>query len=128
MDLFNKYKTSEKLESEGSIYKVGDAIFHVARQGGENKHYSELFQKHFEPYSEQLRNGQIEESFAKKLLIEVFANGCIKGWENVEYKGEKLEYNEENAIMLMTELPDFYKELSEFSQVIDNYRAVLEKK
>lgn len=123
---YDTFKADESLEQQGIELDYGDAgLFKIARAGGSNKEFARLMEKVFRPYRRQMDAGTMDEKVADKLLAEVFAKTVILDWKGVTDKnGKNLPFNTENAVKLLTDLPDLFADLREQAMKIANFRAV----
>ena len=84
----------------------------IARAGGSNAAYQRVLERKLKPYRRQLQTDTMDNKVAERILIEVFAETVVVGWENVEdAKGKQLEYNVENVIKVLTDLPDLFADI-----------------
>lgn len=111
---FSVFKTNAKLEKEGIIIDYEAFKFRIARAGGANSDYKRILRAKFRPFRHQFETETISNEIAKKLLIEVFAESVVLGWEGVcDEDGNEIEFNKENCVKLLTELPDLFNDLQE---------------
>lgn len=129
MSLYKAFETNEELENKGveiTVAENGDGTpikFFVARAGKSNKKYQKALEVTFKPYRRQMQLNTMAEETATALMIEVFATTVLKGWENVRDKEDKpLTYSKENAVKLLTDLPELYDTLTAFANDVANFR------
>lgn len=129
MSIYEAFGTNEELENKGieltvSENKDGTPVkFYVARAGKSNKKYQKALETTFKPYRRQIQLGTMSEETATALMTEVFATTILKGWENVRGKdGKDIPFNKDNAVMLLTALPDLYETLSSAASDAANFR------
>lgn len=129
MSLYKAFETNEELENKGIELTVAENSdgtpikFFVARAGKSNKKYQKALEITFKPYRRQIQLGTMSEEAATALMTEVFATTILKGWENVRDKEDKpLAFNKENAVALLTKLPDLYETLSSAAGDAANFR------
>lgn len=129
MSLYKTYQTNNELENKGVelLYGVNDdnteIKFFVARAGKSNKAYQKALEVTFKPHRRSMQLGTLSEDTASKLMLEVFATTVLKGWENVQDEnGKEMAFNKENAIKLLTDLPELYDDLSEKANNVANFR------
>ena len=120
MDI-NKFKADKKKEEEGVWIDIGeDARIKVARLN--NEKYKNHFRRTTKPYRRQIRNGNLAEDVAERLLIDAMANTILLGWENLEEGGKAIKYSVENAKRILSESVDFRDLVSDAAGEIESYR------
>tara|TARA_R110002096_G_scaffold375632_1_gene569251 strand:- start:41 stop:457 length:417 start_codon:yes stop_codon:yes gene_type:complete len=125
MSLYKKYETDTKAEVEGIELDFGDGvIFKVARAGKSNPAFSKASRKRTKPYLFAIKAGTLSDEVATTVLINVYADSVVLGWEGVTDKeGESLEYSRENVVKLLTDLPDLLEQIKEYSEDSDSFNA-----
>lgn len=125
-DLYKMFETDKNLETEGIWYSFDkDTKFLLARAGGSNIRFAKILENKTRPYRRQIDNGTIDTEFGNSLLIEAFAEAVILGWTGVKAKGKngkEMKYSVENAVKLLTDLPDLFAELREEAARAANFR------
>lgn len=131
MSLYKQYKTDSSKENDGIEVEFHDAenddetipTFMIARMGPSNKAYQRELESATRPYRRQIELGSFTNKKAEPIFIKVFVKTILKGWRNVQDEhGNLIEFNEQNAIKLLTDLPDLYKLLSEQAADLSNFR------
>lgn len=129
MSLYKNFATNNDLENKGVELSYGinedktEIIFYVARAGKANKAYQKALEVTFKPYRRSIQLGTMTEELASKLTLDVFATTILKGWENVQDEnGKAMAFNKENAIKLLTDLPELYDDLTEKANNVANFR------
>lgn len=117
MGTYSQYRTDTSSETKGIELDYGDAgIFLMARAGGSNKAFTRLFEKKMRPHRRALNSGNLPESAARKVGIDVMVETTLLGWSGVTGPdGKELKYSKENARKLLTDLPDLYLQLQQDS-------------
>lgn len=130
MSLYRQYKSDETLEKGGVLVQYGftddnrPIAFRIARAGGANASYAKRVEAKVKPYRRQIQTETIDPKVAEKLMMEVFVETVLLGWENVQDEaGKDLPFSKDNAIKLFTDLPDLYKDLQEQAGKASLYRA-----
>lgn len=127
MSLYDKFKTDPRLETEGVEIEYGThdgepIRFRLARAGGANTRYAKVSAQRLQPYRRQLQTNTMDEEVAERLMREIFVDTVLLGWSNVYNEdGEHMVYNRENALKLLTDLPDLYADLRNASVELANY-------
>lgn len=124
MGTYSKFKTNISAETEGAWFDLGEAgRFKIARSGGNNREYLKIFNRRAKPHKQLIDAGKLGEDENTKFMTEVFAEANLKGWDGVtDENGEVLAYSFENAVKLLTDLPDLFLQLLTKSQDMNNYR------
>lgn len=129
--LSKQFKTNPEKEASGVEIEFAEAqnddgsipTFTISRMGKSNKAYSKALEAATRPYRRQVELGTLKNEVAEPLFLGVFADTILKGWKNVQDEnGKSIEYSKENAVKLMTELPDVYERLQEESKIASNFR------
>lgn len=123
MGLRSTYKTDPKAEIDGVDVDVstndhnGKPIsIRISRMSASNKRYTTELNRVTKPHSSAIQNDALDNALARKLIREVFVDTVLLGWTNLpksELTGdpkdtELLEFNRDNALALLLELPDMY--------------------
>lgn len=129
--LFKQYKTNSAKESEGVEIEFPEAqnedgtipVFVISRMGKGNKTYSKALEAATRPYRRQVELGTLKNEVAEGLFLGVFVDTILRGWKNVQAEdGIELPYTKDNAIKLLTDLPDVYERLQEEAKLAANFR------
>lgn len=116
--LYSQFKTDESVEKEGLLLEYGpnskgDPIrIRIARAGGSNVAFVKSFERHSQPYKRLIQLGQMDEANNRRLMLNVYLDSVVKGWENVEdEEGNPLPFSRDNATKLLTDLPDLFGDI-----------------
>lgn len=128
---YSQYNTDQTLELDGVWLNYGDFRVRVARAGGANQKYQAELAAAMRPYRRQVNSGNMDESVARRILLEVFCRTVILDWDSEEFgagkipgpEGEPLPFNQHNVQQVMTDLPDLFDDLRQASQEVANFRA-----
>lgn len=98
--------------------------FIIARTGGSNKAYNALYDEKMKTIRRDAELGLVaSEEKLQEINREVFAKTILKGWSGIKGEnGEVWEFNEENAIKLLIEIPDIYEALYRKSAEFETFR------
>lgn len=120
MSLYAQFTTDKDLEKKGIVLEYGlnskglPIGIRVARAGGSNAAYAKRMEAKAKPFRRQIQTETIDKKQLEKLVLEVFCETVILGWENVEDQaGNELTYSVENAVKLFTDLPDLFADVQE---------------
>lgn len=118
MSIYSQFATDKAKETEGVAIAYGAnedgsiPSFKIARMGKTNKKYTKAFEAKTRPYRRQIELQTLSEEISEKVMLEVFVETILLGWDNVIGRdGKKLPFTRQNAIQLMTDLPDLYADL-----------------
>lgn len=124
-DLDKKFKCDPVLENEGKWFDFGDgARMLIARIG--NDKYKKVFAEKTKPYAVQMRTNTLSENIAERLICESMAAAILLDWEDVYEEDKPLPYNYQNAVRVLTRLPEFRKTVYALADDIENFRQAEE--
>lgn len=125
--LWDVFGTDPQLEKEGVWIDLGKyGKFLLARAGGANRSFQAAVEVAMRPHRALIEAGKLDEDLAEQLLIPVFAKTIVRGWEAVRNKPPMkgfLEFNQENAAWLLTELPELFRRLKKEADTIQLFLA-----
>ncbi len=132
MDFFKSYATDPKLEIEGVPSDFGGGVnLLIARM--HNPRYTRMMTAQLETYKHTLEARDSDEQIkasderSDKIMADVMSKSVILGWDGpVEYDGQPLPYNVENAAKLLA-MKDFRAEVVRRSNDFKNYRFKVEE-
>lgn len=131
--IYEHFATDEDLETKGRWYRVGDQEFLLARTGGANTKFTAAYAAASRPYERQQRLGTLSEGLARSLLVVPFAKFALKDWRTrisedktddhiiADKAGQPMKFSEENAKILLNDLPDLLMTLVEAAANYTNY-------
>lgn len=136
MSLRKQFGTDAAREVEGVEVQFGEnadktiPAFRIARATKTNKLYSKALEKATRPYRRQIDLGTMSNSVGDALFMGVFVDTLLLGWSNVklaDVTGNDADtgdasFNRENAIQLLTALPELYEDLQEKSKQASLFR------
>lgn len=118
MNLYKQFKTDATLETAGVFLDYGTNSkgkpirFKIARAGGKNDAYSKALEKATRPHRIAMQNKTFSNEQADALVLDVFCEAVLLGWEGVENEaGEAVSYDKAAARKLMNDLPDLYADI-----------------
>ena len=122
-DVKKLFGTDPKKEQEG-VWRDdigGDIRMKIARIG--NPNYQKRFQTLSKPHRRAIRRGTLPDDIAEKLLIQCLAETIVLDWENVQYEGEDLPYSVENAVRLLTDIPELRNIINDIANELEGYQT-----
>lgn len=118
MNLFKQFGTDAEMEKSGIWLQYGKTEdgrpirIKIARAGGSNQKYLKVLDIKTKPIRRQIQNDMIDLSTSDAIMMEVFAETVVLGWENVEDKdGAPIPFTKENVVALFKELPDLFADV-----------------
>lgn len=126
MNLYEAYSTDNNLENgEGVVLDYGAAgSITIHRAGGANRKYAKVLLAKMAPYTRQAKLGTLDEEVANRVLAETYAEAVIVGWKGVKGRdGKALTFNKANVVTLLTDLPEFFRDIQEQANMVSNFRA-----
>lgn len=101
LDVFEAYATNEDAEENGVWFPISEgAELLIARDG--NDECERLVERLMLENADKLAaGGDLAKKAQREIEIEVTAATILKGWKELKYKGEVIEYNEANARMVL---------------------------
>jgi len=136
------FKTSPKLETEGIFLELANARIKVRRAGGANTAFNNAMSKIAEQHKRAIATGLITDEKAKQVLYEVYAEHVVIDWETnlgteanpvwaqgiePEDGDDLLPVTFENVVAFFREMPDFFLEVKETAESVQNFREALVK-
>ncbi len=116
------FGTNATLETEGIWIDYGDyGKFLVARAGGQNKKFRNLFEKKIRPYRAAINMGTLDDAVAERIMRESFAEAVVLEWDLVDADGKSVPFTVENCIELLESNPDLFTDLQQQSQMVANF-------
>jgi hypothetical protein len=117
------FETNPEHETKGIDIDYGDyGVFRIKRAGGANDEFSKVLEVKTRPYRRQIDMGTFDSKVAEKFLVEAFVDTVLIGWENVkDKKGKNLEFSKENAVKLLSDLPELFADLREKAMNAANF-------
>lgn len=133
MSLYTQFETNIQKEQDG-VPVTFDAnedgtipTFIVARTGGANQEWAKVLEEETAPYRRLMDLGKLPKDLNDKILIRTFCRASLRPWSNVQNRQNQLiEYSLNNAIQLMTELPNLFSVLQVKANNIASYQDGLE--
>lgn len=125
MNLYQMFQTNQQHEQDGIVLDYGQAgKIRIARSGGSNTKFSRALSERFKPYRRQFDNGTLPDDVANRIMIDVYADAVILGWEGVTgQSGLPLEFSRSNVVQLLTDLPELFRDIQDQSGKAANFRA-----
>jgi len=123
--LREQFKTNTKFESEGVDFVISDTEkIRIRRHGGTNSvKIAQAQAKFSKPYIGRIKSQEMTQSDITKIVAKVFVECSVIGWEGItEENGTPMEFNFDNAVKLMCELPDLLNTLMVYAENMENFK------
>jgi hypothetical protein len=126
--LFEMFGTDVEGAEEGKWFDFGKTI-KVKIRRYKSKKSRKVRDQLEKPYKRSIRQGgTIPESIQEEITTEHIAVGIIADWKGVKDKDHNtLPYTRDNAIALLTQLPEFRDAIAELSLGLNNYKEEEDK-
>lgn len=125
-DVTKNFGTDKNKEEQGVVIPLGeDSWIKVARMGGDNKKFAQIYAEGTKSYK-VLGIEHMPQEQQKQVLIKCFAEAVVMDWHGIECNGEPLEYSVDNCKKLLSEVPEFFRWISNESSEISNFRLSIE--
>lgn len=116
MSLNKLFETNKNLEVKGIWLELGNinddpekpAEILIARSGGKNTEYDKEVERIGRKNQTAIRVKAINNVQIKNLLKPVYAKHVVKGWKNIKFNDQFVEYSPEVCEQIFNDLPDFY--------------------
>lgn len=129
MSVYKTFQTDDELEKRGILLDFGNGEWvRVARMGGGNKKFIQLFEASMKPYRRAFELGTMDDDKAAEIMHECFAKAIVLDWNITGPDGEKIEFTLENAKRVFKELPEFFNTIRQEAEKRANFnRTALEE-
>ena len=121
--IFELFDMDQTMEQQGVVinyYEYGK--FKIARAGGSNTAYTQATKKYGKPFEKRSAKN-LSEDVATDMLLNIYADSIILGWEGVVWRdGKELPYTRDNVFKLMKALPELFRAIINESQKVELFR------
>lgn len=130
-NLYLKYETDPRKESDGVPFEFDGVTFFLRRAGGNNRAYRYALAAAAAQYRHILSESHTNPAavFAANESVQqiAFSETVLVGWENMEDRnGQPLEFSKEAALDLITRCPAVWDELKGFAIDDENFKPEVE--
>lgn len=130
MSLYDLFESDPTAERDGIVLEYGankdgtPIEIRIRRAGGENHQFQKTFEAKTKPYRRIM--DRLDKKTNDRIMREIYAESIIVGWSGVQDRdGNTMEFNRENAIKLLTDLPNVFNDIMRQSQNEDLFRKNL---
>jgi hypothetical protein len=127
--IYRKFKQDKAIERDGIELEYGDgAVFKIARAGGANKAFKTRMEQLQRKYKRQLHHGLLTEEQGRAILIAVYADTVILGWDGVTDEDDNpLDFTRENVVRVLSDLPDLFDDIRSQAEDAGLFRETLQE-
>ncbi len=136
MTMYENFKTSETLETQGVVIDYGDFRVTLARAGGANKRFGKVFEAKTKPYRRAIQTETMDEGVAMRILSETYAETAIKLWEVKDADGNwkegieapdgsTLPFDVRSILSTFENIPDLFADIREQAGMAALYREMV---
>jgi len=121
VDLKAMLSTHQETERNGRVMEFAPGVsFTIARAN--TPEYQKELRAAYQPYEMLLRGSELDPKIDAKLNAQVIAKTILKGWSGVVFDGKELEFNYQNAVQILLDLPDLREWIWQQANNPVNYR------
>lgn len=124
MNLYNRFKTNQQAETEGTWLNFGDGLRVKVRSTDSTvvrEYQAKLFKKNRQALS--ANGGILPPAVQDEMDVELLTNVVIVGWEKVtDETGKELEFNRANVAKVLRDLREFRKEIQYLAGLGETFR------
>lgn len=125
MSLYKHFGTDIEIASVQFPANADNTVptFQLARMADTNVEYAAAIEKVARDHKMEIDLDMLTEKVAKPIMLKVFVRTVLRGWDAVQTAdGQVLPYNEDNAIKLLTDLPDLLTVLRNKAQQLSLFQ------
>lgn len=144
-NLYEMFEMDADLEREGISVNYGSVKLLLARAGGRNKAFKDIFQGKAKKYRSQIDQEILSDDVADKIMAESYAEAVVLGWWTrvedehgepvldkngdeqwkdhvINKKGKKVKYSVEECVRFFMDLPDLFADVQRMASKAANFR------
>ncbi len=132
MGMYDVFETDTNLETAGIVVDYGDFRVRLASAGQGNKNYVRYAEKKLKPVRKAMDVGALSNERSQALMADIYAQTVILGWEVLKdgewvsgienSKGEIVDFNAENVMNALRDLPRLFLDIQEQAMLLSNFR------
>lgn len=117
------FSSNADKEAAGIWKQIGATSYLIARAGGNNEKFLKVVKDKFLPFQSAINSDTLPKAVAKQLAVEAFVGTILLDWKNfVDRDGTELPFTKENALRVLTDLPELFTTLSKEAQSLANFQ------
>ena len=126
MDPYDQYAFDAELAETGVWFGfTGGSKLRIARR--DNPRYLEALRALAKGKERLIQLKAISGSDLHEMLMRALARGVLLDWEGLTRSGEPLPYSEDNAVALLTDLPEFREQVESCAENVVAFRREAEE-
>lgn len=141
MGLYENHATDGKLEKTGVWVDYGEFRVKIAKAGGANRKYTAMVERETKPIRRALQAGTVSEERARPIMIKVFTETIIMGWQTwdddaKDGEGEWVDgiemrdgtvgkYTKENVTTVLNDLPAVFNMIKQDALADDIFKETV---
>lgn len=138
--LFSEYSTNKAKEDDGTWVPIPlnpegvNPEFRLRRLSKRNKAFSKRLDAKMKPHRKKLEHGVLSNEVAEGIMIDVFVDTILIDWRNVfgmtgvmGEDGVVIPFTRENAIELLTKVPELYDILDDLARDASTFKDYIEE-
>lgn len=134
---FAMFETDPEVEQKGVRIDYGQFYIQVARAGGANTRYRDVFRERIRPHRRALATETLSDDLAEKISLEVFAETVVLGWGHTDEDGndvegtiigrdgKPIEFSVDAVKDLFRALPELYKDVMQQANSFQLFKQTL---
>jgi hypothetical protein len=127
------FETDKSVEQNGVKVDYGSFYFQVARAGGANTRFRDVFRQRMAPHKRALATETMNDDLADKISLEVFAETVVLGWGSKKHgegvmtarDGSGLSFTIDNVKQVFADLPELARDIMQQAQSLALFRSAI---
>ncbi len=120
------FKTDAEAEKNGKWFDLNKKISFLLRPfKGTNPRVKAAIATHYKPYARQIEMDTLDPVKDREIKIKLFITVCMVDWKGIEVDGKPFPYSPENALTILTALPDCFETLWKYVNDFDSFKEEL---
>lgn len=123
MPKLSQFSFDPRAETEGVRVHLGEGLYVVVGRVNSPR-FVEAMRKHSGPYKFEMDRNTLSEDVAQKILVKVYAETILLGWENMQDEaGQDIPYSREAARKAMEDYPEFFNMVKDAASRMELFRS-----
>lgn len=112
--------------TKGRDFEIDGMIFKLAHLGYPNKNWAKAHEQATKPFRQLIASDMLDEKTDERLGLDVFLETVLLDWKGVkiEEDGPEIPFSKEAARKVLTDWPEFYRQLRHLASAIGHFRPV----
>lgn len=122
MAKLSQFNFDPRAEQDGVRVHVGSGLYITVGRIDSPK-YKESVRKHTGPYKFEIDRGTLAEDTAQELLVKVYAETILLGWENLQDDaGNEIKFSRAEAEKALRDNPAFFEIVKDAASRVELFR------